>query len=269
MAAATRFAAIALALLLALVPAPGAAVAPVLLALVKQIVQQAAESMIKDMLLSSLDGMGCKGIALQKAFAAFELRRSAGGLGGIIAGGLGVAVMPGMPDIPGMPSVAGLPSGAGMTPEIKAKMSELMPGIGELPQGTGIDADMLARVQQMMGKPLSPADTLATIDDLAELGFLPKDMQTELKQCMVLLPESIAALGMGMGMLKPMVPQLQQARAELRALPAAEQDEVAAALLAQVKELPAEQRAALLEYLDGGFSPPRVVSGVREGVTRL
>ena len=79
-----------LATALAAVPAPGEAIAPALLFMVKQIAQQAATSMIKDALLSSLSGMGCKGIALSNALRAFDLR------GG---GGAG-ALMGGMPKMP-------------------------------------------------------------------------------------------------------------------------------------------------------------------------
>ena len=70
------------------------------------------------------------------------------------------------------------------------------------------------------------------------------------KECMVLVPATVPALGMGMGMLKPMIPQLRQARAEMRALS------------------PAEQRSALLENLDSGFFPPRVVACARAAVGR-
>ena len=115
----------------------------------------------------------------------------------------------------------------------------------------------------MMGQPLSPPETLATIDELFELGFLPKAMQTELKECMLLLPSSVEVLGMGMGMLKPMIPQLRQARAELHALSPAEQDEVAATLTQQMLELPADQRAALTEHLDSGFFPRRISLAVK------
>jgi len=115
-----------------------------------------------------------------------------------------------------------------------------------------------------MAEPLSPQETVATIDELADLGFLPKPIQKELKECMVVLPTSIAALGMGMAMLKPVVPQLRQARAELHALSPAEQDEVAIALAQEIAPLPAEQRAQFVEHLGSGFFPPRVVAGVKE-----
>ena len=108
-----------------------------------------------------------------------------------------------------------------------------------------------------------PPEMLATIDALFELGFMPPAAQAEFKQCMVLLPETRPALGMGMGMLRPMIPQLRQARDELRALPPAEQDEVAAALAQEVRALPPDQREALLEHIDSGFFPPRVSQGVK------
>jgi len=83
---------------------------------------------------------------------------------------------------------------------------------------------------------------------------------------MLLLPAAAPALGMGMGMMKPMLPQLRQARDELRALPPEEQDQVAAALVEQMQSLNPEERASMLEHLDGGFFPPRVAQRVRSGL---
>ena len=268
-----------LATALAAVPAPGEAIAPALLFMVKQIAQQAATSMIKDALFSSLSGMGCKGIALSNALQAFDLR-GGGGAGALMGGmpkmpaGMTMPNIPGMPGIPGMPTLpgassmalGGMPAGASMPPEMAAAMAKLMPNAGQLPPGMAIDPAMMAQVQQMMSQPpLSPPETLATIDELFELGFLPKAMQSELKECMVLLPAAIPALGMGMGMLKPMIPQLRQARAELHALSPAEQDEIGAELAQQLKALPADQRAALVEHLDSGFFPPRVAQAAKQG----
>jgi hypothetical protein len=288
-----RFATVLLAATLVIVPARSDAIAPVLLIMLRQIAQDVAKSVLKDALLSSLGGMGCKGIALANALEALDLRRSLGGGGGVgaIAGlgrGLpqmppgmaGVSGIPGMPSMPSMPSMAGLGGlggmgamagmgavGAGaMTPEMAAKMSALMPGLGQMPSGAGLGPDqmaMMARIQQAMGEPLSPAETVATIDELADLGFLPKPMQTELKECMVVLPTSIGALGIGMGMLRPIIPQLREAREQLRALSPAEQDEVTEALVQELAPLPPGQRAEFLQALDGGFFPERIASGVR------
>ena len=242
---------VAVSVTLAFLPAPSEAIAPALLFMVKQIAQQAATSMIKDTLLSSLSGMGCKGIALSNALSAMDVR--SGGSGALLG------------------SMPNMPSGMSIPPELAAKMGAMVPGGGLLPPGMAFDPQqmaMLANMQQMMSQPPSPAETIATIDELFELGFLPKAIQGEFKECMVLVPATVPALGMGMGMLKPMIPQLRQARAEMRALSPAEQDEVAAALGQELKVLPADQQSALLEHLDSGFFPPRVVAGARAAVGR-
>ena len=269
-----------LATALAAVPAPSEAIAPALLFMIKQIAQDVATSMIKDALLSSLSGMGCKGIALSNALRAFDVR--GGGAGALMAGmpkmpaGMtmpsmpNITGMPGMPTLPGAAGMAlgGMPPGASMPPEMAAAMAKLMPNGGQLPTGMAMDSEqmaMMARAMQALNEPLSPAETLATIDELFELGFLPKAMQSELKECMVLVPATIPALGMGMGLLKPMIPQLRQARAEMHALSPAEQDEIGAELAQQLKALPADQRAALVEHLDSGFFPPRVAQVAKQG----
>jgi hypothetical protein len=270
-----RFGAVTLAVLMALTPTPSAAIAPVLLMMVREIAQQVATSMIKDALLSGVSGMGCKGIALSKALTAFDLRGGAGGMAGMLGGmpkvpaGISMPTLPAGMGLPNLPAGAALGMGAAMPPEFAARMSAMMPNAGALPPGITMNADtmaMMARMQQAMAQPLPPAETLATIDELFELGFLPKTIQIEFKECMVLVPETIAALGIGMGMLKPMIPQLRQAREELYALSPADQDEVTAMLVQQMKALPANERAALMEHLGSGFFPPRVSEGVKAGL---
>ena len=268
-----------LAIAIAIVPAPSFALAPVLLVLVKEMVQQAATTMVKDMLLASLSGMGCRGIALVNAIQAYDLRAAAtgGGAASLLAGmpkmPAGMA-MPSLPNMPGLGAGAGLGGaalGAGMAPglsaDMAAKLGQMMPGAGQMPAGLDAEqAAMLNRMMQSMGEPLSPPQTLATIDELFELGLLPKAIQRELKECMVLVPATIPALSMGMGMLKPMRPQFREARDEMRALQPAEQDELADALLQELKPLPADERAAVLEFIDGGLFPPRVAQRVRRGL---
>ena len=278
---------LALATLAAITPAPSQAIAPAMLFMVKQIAQQLATSMIKDALLSGLSGMGCRGIALSNALSALDLRRGAMSLpAGIpplpagmampnlpsmpsMAGMAGMAGIPNLAQIPGMPpgaaGMAGMmPGGAAIPPEILARMGAMLQGA--MAPGMALDPAqmaMMARAQQSLGEPLSPTDTIATIDELFELGFLPKAIQTEFKECMVLVPASVQALGMAMGMMKPMVAQLRQARREIQALSPAEQDELADALASEIAPLPADQRAALLEHLDSGFFPKRIGDGAK------
>ena len=219
-----------------LAPAASQALAPAVLFMIKQMVQQSAQSMIKDALLSSLDGLGCKGIALSNALTAFELRKSSG------AAPMQFGAMPPMGALP--------PEAAAMMAQMTAR---LPPGMAPMDPSMG----------QALGPPLSPRETLATIDELAELGFLPKPMQSELKQCMALVPASVPALGMGLGMLKPVVPQIRQARDEMHALSPGEQDEVAAAFVQEAKALSREERVAFTEHLDSGFFPPRIATTIK------
>ena len=253
----------------ALLATPSAAIAPALLMLIKQMAQQSITSMVKSTLLSSLDGMGCKGMALQSALAG---GRSA--LPGL-PGGMGLPTLPAGMAVPGMGIAApgagmamrGFPAGADIPPEMADKLGALMPGMapgGALPAGVSPDlAAAMARMQQAMAQPLSPAETLATLDELSELGMLPASMRAELTECMTLIPSAGPALGMGMSMLKPMIPQMRQARAQLYALSPEEQDEVAAQIAREARSQPADQRAGMLEYIDSGFLPPRISAGVK------
>ena len=284
----------ATAIALALVPAPSNAIAPVILALAKQFVQQALQSTLKDMLLGSLRDSGCKGIALANALSALDMRSAgmslpagmpslpggaaglalpqaggalAGGASGMLPGGM-AGMLPG-----GMAGMAGmLPGGAGalggVDPAVMAAMMERMApgGVAGLP---AMDPALMAQAQQLMSQPpLSPTETLATIDELGELGFLPPAMRAELKECMVVLPQTAAALGMGMGMLKPMLPQLREARTEMQALSPSEQDELAAAMASELKSISGDDRKLFLEQLGSGFFPPRVAEGVRQWLGR-
>ena len=287
---AMRAVASAVAISLALAAPPSEAIAPALLVLVKQLAQDAAKSILKDMLLSSLRDLGCKGIALANAIEALDLRKGAAG-GGAALLGMGGGAMPRLPAgmaMPGMPGMAGLPglpggaggiagaagalgmasagmSMAGLPADMTARLRELAPGAGQMPPGLlGPEASAsMAAMLLPMNRPLSPTETVATIDEMAELGFLPKPVQSELKECMVVLPTSIPALGMGMAMMRPIVPQLREARAQLHALSPGEQDEVADVLVGEMRALPADERKAVLDMLDQGFFPPRVVAAVK------
>ena len=266
--------ALALGVLLTLVAWPSAAFAPLIAMLAKQMVQQAVTSMIKDTLLNSLSGMGCKGIALSNAINALD--SASPGLGGLPGMNMAGMTMPTLPKLPGGMQMPTLPGGgmpgmpgmdatmlAGLPPGMAAKMQAM------LPAGLSLDAKQMAMMQDVqtaMAHPLSPPETVATIDELAELGFLPPAIQTEMKECMVLVPQSGPALGMSMGMLKPMVPQLRQARDQMRALSPAEQDELADAMVHELGAVSADDRKGIVEALDSGFFPSQVSESVK---TRL
>lgn len=229
-------------------PLSSAALAPALGLLIKQFVQQAVITGVKDMLLGSLRDMGCKGMALANGLTALDARGSAAGLAGL-AGGLGPTALPGLPGGAALPGLPGMADIAAMMP----------PGTALPPE----QAAMLAQMQRAMAQPLSPAQTAAAIDEMAELGLLPRPIQTEMKECMTLLPQTAPALGMAMAMMQPVVPQLREARQQLRALSPAEQDEMAEVMAGELRGLAPNERALFLEQIDGGFFPPAVASGVK------
>jgi hypothetical protein len=135
-----------------------------------------------------------------------------------------------------------------------------------LPPGTALapeQAAMLAQLQGAMGQPLSPAQTLTAMDEMAEIGLLPRPVQAEMKDCMTLLPQTAPALGMAMGMLQPMLPKLREAREQMRALSPAEQEEFAATMAQELQAVPADERKVFIEQIDAGFFPPAVAAGVK------
>lgn len=249
-----RSGALALAATFALASAPSDAIAPMVAMFAKQMVQDAVMSTIKEALLGSLRDQGCKGIALANAISTLADA-------GKVKGGL-----PTMPNMPGgfsMPSGMAMPGGM---PAMGGMLGKLAPNAGSLPADMALSAEqieMMAEAQAAMSQPLSPLETMNTIDELSELGFLPKPVQTELKQCLVLLPQAAAPLGMGLAMLKPMIPQIREGRDMLFAASPAEQDELAVTLAQELKSVPARERKDFIELLDGGFFPPRVSEGVK------
>ena len=254
-----RAALTALALTLALPAPPSHALAPVIAMLGKKLLQDMLTSTLKGMLLDSLSGLGCKGTALANGIRSLGTFKGAGA--GVMSGMFAMPSIPAMPSMhgmPGVPSTPGMPGMAGMPPEIAAMMSRMMSGGGLNAEQT----ELLADLKDSMGAPLSPQETLATIDEMGELGLLPPAMASELKECLLVLPQSAQALGMGMGMMKTMLPQFREARDEMRRLSPLEQDELAATLAQELDQAPEADRKRMLTELRGGLFPTRVVDAL-------
>ena len=244
---------------------PSQAIAPLIALLGKQLLQDMVMTTAKSMLMDSLRGTGCKGTALANALDSFGSIKG-GGLGVLrgLPGAAGVGGMPAMPAVPGTstgPGIAGMtgmPGMGGVPPEMAAQMARMMTGM----PGGGLDAEQsasVAELQRLMGAPLSPLETIATINEMSELGLLSAAMSTELKECLLLLPQSAPGMGMAMGMMKPMLSQIREARDEMRTLSPVEQDELAASLAEEFDKVPAADRKRMLTELGGGLFPPRVV----------
>ena len=263
-----RAALTALAITLALPAPPCHALAPVIALLGKKLLQDMLTSTLKGMLLDSLSDLGCKGTALANGI------RSLGSFKGARAGAMiGMFAMPSIASMPnlrgapgsapvagmaGMAGLAGMPNMGAISPEIAAMMSRMMPG-------GGLDAEqteLLAGLKDSMGAPLSPQETMATIDEMGELGLLAPAMAAELKECLLVLPQTAQALGMGMGMMKLMLPQFREARDEMRRLSPVEQEELVAVLAQELDQAPQADRKLMLAELRGGLFPARVVDAL-------
>ena len=81
---------------------------------------------------------------------------------------------------------------AGLPSDIAAQMARMMQG-GQLDSG---QFAQLAEPGRAMDAPLSPPEAIATIDEMSELGMLSTAMSAELKECMLVLPQSAPAMGM-------------------------------------------------------------------------
>lgn len=258
-----RCGAITLVATLALVPASSNALAPLAVMFVKEMIQQT----FKDTLLNSLRDQGCKGIALANAISALDVNKKGGLPSGMPAGFGAMPKMPAGMTMPTMPAGAGAAAtGAAGAAGAAGALGGLMPNVADLPPGMALTPEqmaMMANMQTAMSQPLSPVESLAVLDEMAELGMMPKAVQTEIKECMVLLPQTAAGIGMGMAMLKPIIPQMRQGRDMLRAASPKEQDELIATIVEQLQTVPANDRKAFVEMLDGGFFPPRVSQGVK------
>jgi hypothetical protein len=268
----------------ALWSAPAAyGVLPLVAGLGKQLVQNLLIDGVKSQLMGSLSNMGCKGAALASLIS--------GGKAGV-AGMLGSALMPGQSG--GVPSAIAIPSGMAMPPGMAMPSGMSMPGMGDskamggdlssmtalMQQQLGARAgsmptvtpDQMAQInasmaamQQAMSQPLSRAETLATFDELAELGVMTPAMQSEVRDCVTLAPPSASAsLGMAGALMKnTMLPQLRMAREQMANLQPEEREQLAAEIAQAMKDLSPEDRKAFQEGFGAGFFPPDVVSSVK------
>ena len=279
-----RTALAALAITLSLVAQPSHALAPLIAMLGKKMLQDMLQNSLKDMLLESVSGMGCKGTALASGIRSLGNLNSVNSVNSVkgmgagtmpnmtaipnIRGMPGIAGMSGMPGIAGLPGMPGMPTMSGAQPELLAKMYRLMPdGIsaGGLNGGlTAEQAQMLAALTGGAGTPVSPQETIGTIDEMAELGLLPAATASDLKDCLLLVPQSAPALGMAMGMMKSVLPQVREGRDQMRLLSPIEQDELAAVLAQDLDKVPVADREQMLTGLRGGLFPPRVVDALNK-----
>jgi hypothetical protein len=285
-----------LAALLALFPASGEAMFPVAM-LGKQLLQNIFFGQVKNEMIGSLAGMGCKGAHLAGLIAIADAGKGGGGgMSGGLAGGMpGGAPGGGLPGGMQMPEPGtGAGNGAGLgpgrslraarangipevtpeqaaammrngTPDLAAIMAQ-MPGMPQMsPEQAAQMQQAMAGMQQAMNHPLSRDETLAVFDEMSSLGVLTEGMHREARDCIALAsPASLNAAGTAGAMMKNTVlPALRQLRQDLDALTPEEQSALADNIVEGLNEASPGDRKAFLDGFGAGFYPAPVVEMVR------
>jgi hypothetical protein len=258
-------------LLSLVLPAPGfAQVPPTMIAsLGKQILQNLVFGSVKNELIGSLAGMGCKGAALAGLAAAANAGGAAGAARSLTAGARGP-----LPSGAAMRSAGpgGMPPGMGgmgaMDPATMQKAMETMQqqsGGGVSPEQMAMMQNAMVQMQGAMSQPLSREDTKAVFDEMAELGLLSDAMRSEAKDCVnYAAPGAGDSIGAAGAMLKNTVlPAARQAKERMAALTPEEQEPLVDGMVEALNSASPADRKAFFDGLGLGFFPPQVVEQVR------
>lgn len=243
--------------LLAALAAPGAAHAQAqlsLLALGKQIVQNAVFGSVKNELIGSLAGMGCRGSNIAGLAAA----ASAGGAKGAAAAAIGPRVGAGGMDPATMQQAMEMAQqqmaaqGRQLTPEQQAMMQKAM-----------------RNMQTASAQPLSPIETTAVFDELADLGLINSSLRKEANDCISSAPPgSAGAVGSAGAMLRSTVlPAARQAKARMASLSPEEQKQLGDGVVDALNSASPADRKAFFDGMGAGFFPPAVIEQVKAKVS--
>jgi hypothetical protein len=242
--------------------APASAQAPILFSMGKQILQNMVFGSVKNELIGSLAGMGCKDAAIAGLAAA----ASAGGRAGAARALTGQGASSGPTAMRAMPAGAG---GMGaMDPAMMQKameMAQQQSGGRMTPEQQAMMQSAMTQMQGAMAQPLSRTETAAVFDELADLGLMSDSMRSEAKDCIALAPPGTGdSLGAAGAMLKNMVlPAARQAKERMAALTPEEQKQLAEGMVDALNSASPADRKAFFDGLGAGFFPPAVVEQVR------
>lgn len=246
-------AAIALSLAAFLHSVPGVAQAPQMVSMAKQILQNVVLGSVKNELIGSLAGMGCRGSTIAGLAAA----ASSGGAKGAANATLGPRANMGGMDPAAMQRAMEMAQkqmgaqGMQLTPEQQAAMQKAM-----------------SQMQTASSQPLSPAETAAVFDELADLGLVSDSMRKEAKDCISAAPPgSTESLGSAGAMIRSTVlPAARQAKERMANLTPDEQKQLADGIVDGLNSASPADRKAFFEGVGLGFFPAPVVEQVRARV---
>jgi hypothetical protein len=216
----------------------------------KQILQNVIFGSVKNEMIGSLAGMGCKGATIAGLAAA----ANAGGAKG----------------------AAGMPPGMGgtsaMDPAMMQKAMEMVQqqvAQGRMsPDQAAMAQKMMAQMQGSMSQPLSRDETKAVFDDMADMGLLTETMRDEAKDCITYAaPGTGDSLGSAGAMLKTTVlPAARQARERMAETTPEEQKQLADGMVDALNSASPADRKAFFDGMGAGFFPQPVIAQVRARV---
>lgn len=212
----------------------------------KQVLQSVIFGSMKNELLGSLAGMGCKGATLAGLAAAAK------------ADGAAVSTAP-----KGGPGA--------IDPAAMQKAMEMMQqqvAQGRIsPEQVAMMQKAMAQMQSSLSQPLSREETAAVFDDLAELGLLTDSMRSEAKDCIAAQSGSSDSIGVAGATLKNVVlPSARQAKERIAEATPEEQGQLADGIVEALNSASAADRKAFLDGFGIGFFPAPVVEQVRTRV---
>lgn len=234
-------------------PAPGLAQIPAmtLASMGKEILQNVIFGSVKNELLGSLAGMGCKGAALAGLIATAQTKDPRGGA-------LRSGMSPGIGDA-GTIDPAMMQKAMEMMQQQQGRMS---------PEQQAMMQKAMAQMQGAMAQPLSREETKGVFDEMADIGLLTGQMRDEVKDCITYAPPGAGdSLGAAGAVLKTTVlPAARQAKERMAAATPEEQKQLADGMVDALNSASAADRKAFLEGFGAGFFPQAVVDQVRARV---
>jgi hypothetical protein len=242
----------------------------------KQILQNLIFGSVKNELIGSLAGMGCKGAAIAGLAAAADAGGAAGAAraftGGVRSPSPGGVAMRaagpgGLP--PGMGGMAAVdPAMMQRAMEMAQQQAGTRGRPATTPEQQSMMQNALAQMQGAISQPLSREETKAVFDEMAELGLLSDSMRSEAKDCVTYAaPGAGDSIGAAGAMMKNTVlPAARQAKERMAAATPDEQSQLADGMVDALNSASAADRKAFFDGFGLGFFPPQVVEQVRARV---
>jgi hypothetical protein len=230
----------------------------------KQILQNVIFGSVKNEMIGSLAGMGCKGATIA-GLAAAANAGGPKGAAGALTGGAAMRAGPGS-----MPLGTGGTSA--MDPAMMQKAMEMVQqqvAQGRMsPDQAAMAQKMMAQMQGSMSQPLSRDETKAVFDEMADMGLLTETMRDEAKDCITYAaPGAGDSLGSAGAMLKTTVlPAARQARERMAATTPEEQKQLADGMVDALNSASPADRKAFFDGMGAGFFPQPVIEQVRARV---